>query len=710
MPASHDPASLRRPLYCSGVSGPSRLLPLAPEVAARPGYRPDIQGLRGIAVLVVVILHSGLPLAGGFTGVDIFFVISGFVITSSLVSRLEVTGRLAMGRFYLARIRRLLPALAVMLTVVLIASMALGAIGALGITARTGAAASLINANNYLAVFDVGGYFDAASALNPLLHTWSLSVEEQFYLVFPGLLLVSWLSVRATGRLKQRSRIRLMLIAIIAASFGAAAFLSLIVPSAEAGGFWGRLDYYSAVTRAWEFGAGALLAVTPIVAMKNRRVATAAGAAGTVLVGIGLVVISESVTYPGPITLLPVVGAVLVIAAGTSVASNPVSRTLTTKPMVGLGNLSYSWYLWHWPFIVFAGIWWSGALGPRVIAGAASLGVAWLSVRYIEEPIRYRSNPLRRNTLWLLVACVGIPLAAAGILAQWHQTLKSDASLNPFALHADSLLDCDSPKPLSRKPADCNWRAPQSRGRAVLVGDSLAGHYTEGFVSGVNSAGLDAQVATLSACTFIDFGPLARQARRLGMRPEPSCSGFVGRTMDDLVADPPELVVMSTSTQRYLRALADEPDPAAAANLAARQALWTQAQTAMIRRLTDAGSRVVIVGSVPRFPAWGELKEGPFKESPAITLLAGSAVEDAAIPRDQARRAQLPGMAAQAAAIDATGATSIDFFDVVCPSSTCTTGIGSSWTYRDFEHLSVATSKILAPAFRDLARQLLPGG
>jgi len=678
-----------------------------PEVPARPTYRPDIQGLRGVAVLVVVTLHAGLPLPGGFTGVDIFFVISGFVITSSLLTRFQANGRLEMGAFTLARIRRLLPALAVMLTVVLLASMVFGTVGAMGITARTGASASLINANNYLMVFDVGGYFDASSTVNPLLHTWSLSVEEQFYLVFPSLLFLSWLGVRTTRRFSPHSRIRLMLVVVIAISFATAVWLSLTVAANEAGGFWGRLDYYSAVTRAWEFGAGALLAVTPIVAMRGRQSATLVGAAGAVLVTIGLLTISESVTYPGPMTLLPVAGAVLLIAAGTASAANPISRALTTRPMVELGNLSYSWYLWHWPLIVFAGIWWSGALGPRVIAAMASLGIAWLSVRFIEQPIRYRSHPLRRSTIWLALACVGVPLAAAGILAQWHQILKSDASMNPFALHADALLDCDSPKPLSRKPTDCSWSVPESRGRGVLVGDSLAGHYTEGFVAGLNSAGLDAQVATLSACTFIDFGSLAREARRLGMRPDASCTAFVSQTMDDLVAHPPDLVVMSTSTQRYLRAPADESDPEASNNLAERQDLWSRAQSAMITRLKDAGAHVVVVGSIPRFAGWGQLKEGPFKESAALTILAGRAGDGTAIPREDARRAQLPGTMAQEAAARATGATSIDFFDAVCPTSTCATRIDSVFTYRDFEHLSVATARSLAPAFSDLAGRIV---
>ena len=154
-------------------------------------YIPAIDGLRALAVIAVMFYHLGFSwIPGGFLGVDLFFVISGFVITSALVSRLRTRGSIEAGHFYLARIRRLLPALAVMLTVVLLASMLFGAIGALGITARTGGAAALINANTYLWLFDVGGYFDTTSDLNPLLHTWSLSVEEQFYLVWPLLVLV----------------------------------------------------------------------------------------------------------------------------------------------------------------------------------------------------------------------------------------------------------------------------------------------------------------------------------------------------------------------------------------------------------------------------------------------------------------------------------------------------------------------------------------
>ena len=162
------------------------------ETQSRKHLRPDIQGLRGIAVLVIVLYHIDVPLPGGFTALDIFFVISGFVITQSLLHKIRRDGTIGLKQFYLGRVRRLLPALGVMLTVVLLASLFLLPIGAQGIAARTGAAASIANANNYLIFFGISGYFDAPATLNPLLHTWSLSAEEQFYLIYPALLLIGW--------------------------------------------------------------------------------------------------------------------------------------------------------------------------------------------------------------------------------------------------------------------------------------------------------------------------------------------------------------------------------------------------------------------------------------------------------------------------------------------------------------------------------------
>jgi peptidoglycan/LPS O-acetylase OafA/YrhL len=171
------------------------------QVAGSAGRRGDIQGLRAVAVLLVVIYHADLGLSGGFVGVDVFFVISGYVITRMLTTELGRTNRVSLGRFYLRRIRRLLPALGLMLTVVMLASSLLSPIGGQQITARTGAAAALFNANTYLIRFGGAGYFDVDANVNALLHTWSLAVEEQFYFVFPATLFAAWALGRRVTRL-----------------------------------------------------------------------------------------------------------------------------------------------------------------------------------------------------------------------------------------------------------------------------------------------------------------------------------------------------------------------------------------------------------------------------------------------------------------------------------------------------------------------------
>ncbi len=673
----------------------------------RRGYRRDVQGLRGVAILVVVVLHAGLPLSGGFTGVDIFFVISGFVITGALMRRLAVDGRMQMSRFYLARIRRLLPALALMLTVVLLASTVLGAIGAMGITARTGAAAALINANTYLLLFDVGGYFDASSALNPLLHTWSLSVEEQFYVVFPTILLLSWLGLRRARYGRPQFRVRWMLIAGLTVSLGLALTLSVVVPDSASGTLPGRFNYYSAFTRGWEFAAGALLAVTPLAFTRGRRGAAWVAGAGAALIAAGLLVIAEGTTYPNVLTLLPVLGAVLVIAAGSAGEQSPVSRVLSTEPMVWVGNLSYSWYLWHWPFIVFAGIWFAGATLPRLLAAVMSLGAAWASMRFLEGPIRFRRDPTRRATLILAAVCVTLPLFSAGLLEYWHSTLKGDVSINPYALHLDSLRDCDSPAPLGKKPRDCTWPVTSAKGRAVLVGDSLAGQYSEGFVTGMNAAGFDAQIATLSACPFMEFAGSPSGAADVGFAPDKACASFERRSMAELLRNPPEIVVLSSSAQRFLTPRQIPPSPAEEARLADMRAQWTQARSAMIRRLQAAGSSVVLIEPLPKFDGWGPMTEGPFKEAPAITVLRGGSRYDPSIPRaEAAARLSIP-TAAEIGATTATGSEHMQFFDRVCPGALCSARTSGAWTYRDFEHLSVDTSRSLAPAFTDLAHRVL---
>lgn len=325
--------------------------------------RLDIQGLRAVAVLMVVAYHAGLPLPGGFVGVDVFFVISGFVITAMLQREWEAHGRIRFGTFYLRRVKRLTPALALMVSVtVLLSTLFLSPLGAQQATAQTAVGAMLIVANAVIAR-TTGDYFDAPAETNALLHTWSLSVEEQFYLVFPVLLAVSWLFAR-------RLRVRWVPVAV---SAGVAAF-SLAVAVMVSRGLEVEkgemlVGFYGPLTRVWEFAAGALLALAPaVLAARSRCLGLAQGVAGAILLVASLALISGDTPFPGLWTLLPVVGTALLIRSGGR-GDHVIARGLRSAPMVRVGDLSYSIYLWHWPFIVFAAaLWPRSALAPVMAA------------------------------------------------------------------------------------------------------------------------------------------------------------------------------------------------------------------------------------------------------------------------------------------------------------------------------------------------------
>ena len=321
--------------------------------------RADIQGLRAIAVLSVIAYHAGLPIPGGFTGVDVFFVISGFVITEMLLRERKTRNRISLKNFYLRRFKRLMPALALMVTfTVLVSSLLLSTQGPQQIAAQTGLGAMLFVANIVIA-YTTGNYFDAPAESNPLLHTWSLSVEEQFYFIFPATLVAVW-SISRLRSSKHAASITIALISLF--SFGLALMGSRGYGYLLGNNAW-LIEFYSPFTRIWEFGVGALVALTGIAAANGRNsrrsFATPLAATGTVLLLAGFFTINSATPFPGPWTLLPVMGTLCLIVAGKT--PNFVSQWISTKPMVKIGDWSYSLYLWHWPFIVFAILIWPGS-------------------------------------------------------------------------------------------------------------------------------------------------------------------------------------------------------------------------------------------------------------------------------------------------------------------------------------------------------------
>ena len=305
--------------------------------------RADIQGLRAIAVLAVVAFHAGLPVSGGFTGVDVFFVISGFVITQMLLNEYERFGTISLQVFYFRRFKRLTPALALVVSFTLL-------VGGLLITPSlqetslvTGISALFMTSNVFIAL-KTGGYFDDAAERNPFLNTWSLSVEEQFYIFFPALLLMSFSLTKANDWRKNLPVLSLAVVALLS-------MISLLINeflSSQLGKVSAALGFYSPITRAWEFVAGAILPIVFRNCQVTRKASRLCETLGIALLLISFFCATSKTPWPGPTTLLPVIGTVLLLFSGKFSKSRTFVGTLLNSSSLNyLGNISYSWYLWH---------------------------------------------------------------------------------------------------------------------------------------------------------------------------------------------------------------------------------------------------------------------------------------------------------------------------------------------------------------------------
>ena len=317
-------------------------------------YRPDIQGLRAIAILLVILAHAEVSaFSGGFVGVDIFFVLSGYLITGCLVYEYATSGSLVLKNFYARRLKRLLPALLVMLiSTVLLTPVLLSKHEALAQGSSVMYAVTWTS--NLFFALSTMDYFNDLQTHDLFLHTWSLGVEEQFYLIWPVLLLLTFtLAARKVRRSEDHAPLFLMLGALFVIGIGLEWFLSIIRP------MWA---FYLMPSRIWQFALGACVFVwlhgigdrgknAPLI----RVLATTSGwfgAIGLALIIGSAILLHRNLTYPGFWASLPSLGAALVIAAGQQSELKGVSRVLAHPALVWIGNRSYSWYLWHWPVLV----------------------------------------------------------------------------------------------------------------------------------------------------------------------------------------------------------------------------------------------------------------------------------------------------------------------------------------------------------------------
>lgn len=652
----------------------------APAIGCRmsapsPGHNAAIDGMRALAVLAVVVFHVNTDwLPGGFTGVDLFFVVSGFVISQSLAQRAQLSlGELLLD-FYRRRVLRLLPALLAMLVVTFLLS-------ALFIPRawrneqydQTGWAA-LLGFSNVVLAGQQDGYFSPGAELNPFLHTWTLGVEEQFYLVFP-LLFFAWM--RARGRC---AAARWVLPLITAASLGWSAWQSHAAPASA---------FYLLPSRFWELAAGALLYQWTCT-RASARWTDARAIVGLVLLLAG-VVLAPQLAMPVPAVLATVVGTLLLLAAVSAPGASRVGVVLGWAPLAWLGRLSYSLYLWHWPLLVLLR-WTFGLQGATLwLYPVLLLAVSAASYHFIETPLRTAAPLLRlapARVLALALPVLALCGAAAWATVQYHEQISLSVTRDGDAWQS------------RRYPA---WRplqpvhAPGLAGRRLfVVGDSHAAAYRT----------MTSMVARQTGMQVLEFERGGCSVVNLMRASPPDCQDFIDYALEQVehTARPGDFVLLAAlrmpelrgydwahqdEQQIYRQLMADRtPDDALAA--------YDEA-VHVLARLQRLGVHVVIDAPLPLFKAPAYRCSDPFnRRNPAC-------VGGLSMPRAELERLRAPQLELlYTLALRFPSLTVWDPLPRLCERQYCDAVSEGQPLFFDQDHLSGHGNRLLLPSFRRL--------
>lgn len=620
----------------------------APGHSGGAHYRAEIDGLRALAVGGVIAHHTGLGIVpGGFTGVDVFLVISGYLITGIIAAEMAA-GRFSQWRFLERRIRRIVPALAAMLWVTAAAAWTILIPEDFRPFAQSLTAASLFASN--LLFTQETGYFDSAEGMQPLLHTWTLGVEEQYYLVFPLLLLAC---------LRWRPQAMLPMVGVLGGlSFALALWL------AES---WPQGAFYLLPTRFWEFAVGAACALLPV----RPRERGWAALAGLALIGAGYVIIRPETPAPGFMFLAPTLGTALVILFAAP--ANAAGRLLAWRPFVWLGLVSFGTYLWHQPLLVLAQYMWFGPLPlPAVlalVAGSVALGA--LSYDFIEQPVRAKRLLASRRALLLVAAASLAVPAAAGIAGHFRSLLPASAA--EAARLAALRPNVDEPfVSIVKHPA------------FVLFGDSHAGHYRdaldEHFGQGV--------MLTLPSCLAVPgvSNKRADEADAAGCKamPERLTALVGGGRVRTLIW-----------AQLWERALYAEGSNTPLPFEQGARRLETGMQ-----RLADrlpVGTRIVLLGNVPTAQAGGPQLEGGWLRCRAYLNVGCPTSYPAAQAQGIAMNARLKALAARDPRF-----VYIETAATLCRAGRCLIVQDGMLNYWDPHHLTLAGARRVVATLPDL--------
>jgi peptidoglycan/LPS O-acetylase OafA/YrhL len=556
-------------------------------------FREDIEGLRAVAILAVVLFHAGGLLPGGLVGVDLFFVISGFLITSLLLEERRTTGSIDLLSFWARRARRILPSA----TLVLVCTAAVAAwfVSPLLLkqVGRDIMAAGFFGLN-WRAALRAVDYSAPGDDASPVLHYWSLGVEEQFYFVWPlllsGLLFVVYRSGRQSAGLMMTA-----VGTLIAVSF----FYGLKETDTNQ-----PLAFFSTFSRAWQLLSGALLAMLLASGFViNARILPYLGIAGLVLLLWGFRYIDPEQGFPGWIAALPVLGAVAVILSGVA-GSGPVYSLLKTAPLRYIGRISYAWYLWHWP-VLFAGEVTFPAAGIWVHIGLLALSFLLAAITHVlvENPVRFNPHLVQSNLRSLLL---GLVLALSAVAAGWaltsyalNQSVRlSDGTMLKFEDITNDRspayrTDCHISQ-LEVKHEECRFGAPAAAPEIVLFGDSHAAH----FFNPVEAAATEANTAFLmrskSGCAAV-LGPIWNMKFK---RQYTECDDWKVSVLREIAQIKPRLVILSSATLQSMMA----PGTASPAPEQERPELYREALRRMIAEVLEYADRVVLITDTPRLP------------------------------------------------------------------------------------------------------------
>lgn len=645
------------------------------------GFRGDIQGMRALAVMVVVLYHAGVPgVTGGFVGVDVFFVISGFLITLHLAKELGTTGGVALLPFYARRIRRLLPAAWLVIIVSLVAARLFAWPLQQAEVAKGALTSSSYLINVWLA-FTQTDYL-AGETPNLFQHYWSLAVEEQFYLVWPLLLVLSI-------KVWPRRGLAMVPALVVAASFALGVYLTGVAQP------W---SFFSLPTRLWELGSGGLVAILLYQGwlVRVRRLA------GVILAGSGLTMIlvvvfsyTHDTTFPGLAAVVPVLGAALLIAGGAS--ANPVSGFLSWAPFQYVGRISYALYLWHWPILVIPqlrGI----ELSPFQIAASCLLAAALADAteRWVERPTRFWSGwvrPRRSVVLAMAGTAVCIVLAGASLLiapkiqhgppvakttstqvAQTSGTNRLPSNVSPdLRAVSASIPDsygtgCHVGVGGSAVPEGCIYGGEGPR--VALFGDSHGAQFQPALAQLADNGDLSLLTATKSACPSVGI-PVSYRGRDYD-----ACKAYRKDALGKIADFDADFVVVSNSY--FTDAGGARTD----------KAVWRKA----LNELADAvePARVVLVTDGPRFQGISPA-ECASGHSMDLAQCQGTSDDfNLGLERTETRWAE-----------SREGADVVNLRQILCgPGGGCPVVKGNTFVYRDTHHLTTQFAELLAPTFK----------